>query len=139
MTFSPQAHADGSATMQQGLTTVMVSVFGPREPRSRANAIHDRANLVVEVGVAGWSQPGVGQRNRGDKSVVFSDLLVYVKLTIRLKSSGGLPKSEPRFDKPLNPLFCPISTQGARSQYMSRCWDRMVVRLPSHQYGSSIG
>jgi exosome complex component RRP41 len=67
MTFSPQAHADGSATMQQGLTTVTVSVFGPREPRSRANAIHDRANLVVEVGVAGWSQPGVGQRNRGDK------------------------------------------------------------------------
>jgi hypothetical protein len=107
--------------MQQGLTTVTVSVFGPREPRSRANAIHDRANLVVEVGVAGWSQPGVGQRNRGDKYVAFPNFLVYENLTIRLKPSDGLLKSEPRSDKLLNPLFYPISTRGARSQYTSRC------------------
>lgn len=73
MTFSPQANADGSATMQQGLTTVSATVFGPREPRaqSRGMLLHDRAFLSVEVGEAAWAQQGGSKRSRGDKWVIY--------------------------------------------------------------------
>ncbi|KAJ9107688.1 hypothetical protein QFC21_001148 [Naganishia friedmannii] len=69
MTFAPHANADGSATMQQGLTTVSATVFGSREPRaqSRGMLLHDRAFLSVEVGEAAWAQQGGSKRSRGDK------------------------------------------------------------------------
>ncbi|WWC87253.1 uncharacterized protein L201_002141 [Kwoniella dendrophila CBS 6074] len=59
--------AEGSATVTQGLTTIQVSIFGPREPRQRSNASHDRAIISVEVGVVPWAQGGGGKRVRGDK------------------------------------------------------------------------
>lgn len=67
--LSPHPTADGSATVTQGLTSVQASVFGPREPRQRAGVAHDKASIVVEVGVVPWAQ-GQGQgrgRSRGDK------------------------------------------------------------------------
>ncbi|KAH9068230.1 ribosomal protein S5 domain 2-type protein [Lactarius deliciosus] len=45
---SPQAGADGSARISHGLTEVLVSVFGPREARVRAQTLHDRAAIHVE-------------------------------------------------------------------------------------------
>lgn len=73
MTFSPQANADGSATMQQGLTTVSATVFGPREPKGQSRSLvhHDKAFISVEVGEAAWAQQGGSKRTRGDKWVVF--------------------------------------------------------------------
>ncbi|OCF76570.1 exosome complex component RRP41 [Kwoniella mangroviensis CBS 8886] len=59
--------AEGSSTVTQGLTTVQVSVFGPREPKSRSTASHDKAIINVEVGVVPWAQGGGGKRIRGDK------------------------------------------------------------------------
>ncbi|WVW78828.1 hypothetical protein I302_100790 [Kwoniella bestiolae CBS 10118] len=59
--------AEGSSTVTQGLTTVQVSVFGPREPKLRSTASHDRAVINVEVGVVPWAQGGGGKRIRGDK------------------------------------------------------------------------
>lgn len=71
MTFTPHPTADGSATMQQGLTTVSATVFGPREPKgqSRGQVRHDQAFITVEVGEAAWAQQGGGKRTRGDKCV----------------------------------------------------------------------
>lgn len=40
--------ADGSATVEQGNTKVMVSVFGPREVKKRSDALHDRAAILCE-------------------------------------------------------------------------------------------
>lgn len=73
MTFSPQANADGSATMQQGLTTVSSTVFGPREPKGQSRSLvhHDKAFISVEVGEAAWAQQGGSKRTRGDKWVAF--------------------------------------------------------------------
>ncbi|WWC59108.1 uncharacterized protein I303_101656 [Kwoniella dejecticola CBS 10117] len=60
--------AEGSSTVTQGLTTVQVSIFGPREPRQRSQASHDKAIISVEVGVVPWAQGGGGvKRVRGDK------------------------------------------------------------------------
>ncbi|WWD21979.1 hypothetical protein CI109_106467 [Kwoniella shandongensis] len=60
---------DGSSTVTQGLTSVQVTVFGPREPKQRSQAAHDRATVVVEVGVVPWAAGGGGgaKRTRGDK------------------------------------------------------------------------
>lgn len=69
--LSTHPSADGSATVSQGLTTVQVSVYGPREGKQKANAVHDRANISVEVGVASWAQTGGGKRARGDKWVPY--------------------------------------------------------------------
>lgn len=54
--------------MQQGLTTVTATVFGPREPKAQTRPVHDRAVVNVEVGEAGWASQG-GKRTRGDKCV----------------------------------------------------------------------
>lgn len=69
MQLGPQSKsADGSATFQQGLTTVTVSVFGPREAKNRSQTNHDKATVAVEVGVSAWAQQGgQGRRARGDK------------------------------------------------------------------------
>lgn len=61
--------SDGSATVTQGLTTVQCCVFGPREAKQRANTSHDKAGVVVEVGVAPWAGSRETKRTRGDKYV----------------------------------------------------------------------
>nr|ODO01001.1 exosome complex component RRP41 [Cryptococcus depauperatus CBS 7855] len=58
---------DGSATAIQGLTHVQVSIFGPREPQNRAQVNHDRASVVVEVGIVPWVTGGGAKKTRGDK------------------------------------------------------------------------
>ncbi|TYJ54425.1 hypothetical protein B9479_004935 [Cryptococcus floricola] len=68
--LSPHTSSDGSATAQQGLTTVVVSVFGPREPKNRGLASHDRAVLSVEVGTVPWAAGGGARRTRGDKRLL---------------------------------------------------------------------
>ncbi|GAA95196.1 uncharacterized protein L969DRAFT_92075 [Mixia osmundae IAM 14324] len=57
---------DGSASVEQGLTRVSVSVCGPREPRAArgaGNARQDRVVINVEIQTATFS--GVDRRKRG--------------------------------------------------------------------------
>jgi exosome complex component RRP41 len=53
--------------VSHGLTTVMASVFGPREARMRSLTMHDRAVVNVEVGIAPFSASERRRRGRGDK------------------------------------------------------------------------
>jgi hypothetical protein len=46
-----------------------VSVFGPREARVRAQTLHDRAAIHVEVNIAPFSTGDRRRRGRGDKCV----------------------------------------------------------------------
>jgi polyribonucleotide nucleotidyltransferase len=69
--LAQQGHADGSAIITHGLTQVLVSVFGPREAKMRSQAIHDRANINVDVNVAAFSAGERRKRSRGDKQVFF--------------------------------------------------------------------
>ncbi|WVQ83871.1 hypothetical protein IAT38_006015 [Cryptococcus sp. DSM 104549] len=66
-TLTTHPSSDGSATATQGLTSVSASVFGPREPRMRSQAAHDRAVVSVEVGVVPWAAGAGARRTRGDK------------------------------------------------------------------------
>ncbi|CBQ70283.1 probable exosome complex exonuclease rrp41 [Sporisorium reilianum SRZ2] len=67
---SQDTAADGSAQITQGLTIVSATVFGPREARSGANVIHDRASLNVEVSLAPWGSMERRRRNRGDRRLL---------------------------------------------------------------------
>jgi exosome complex component RRP41 len=71
MTFdsTAKAGADGSARVTHGLTEVLVSVFGPREARVRAQTLHDRAAIHVEATIAPFSANDRRRRGRGDKCV----------------------------------------------------------------------
>jgi exosome complex component RRP41 len=51
---------------------VLVSVFGPREARVRAQTLHDRASLHVEATIAPFSTSDRRRRGRGDKCVLSS-------------------------------------------------------------------
>lgn len=65
----PHPQADGSATVSQGLTSVQVAIYGPREPKSKSNSNAERAVISVEVGVVPWAQSGGAKRSRGDRYV----------------------------------------------------------------------
>jgi exosome complex component RRP41 len=76
MTFDStvQAGADGSARVAHGLTEVLVSVFGPREARVRAQTLHNRASIHVEATIAPFSGSDRRRRGRGDKCVRYYSL-----------------------------------------------------------------
>ena len=78
--------SDGSATVSQGLTTVQCSVFGPKEAKQRANTSHDKAGVVVEVGVAPWAGAREVRRTRGDKWVASGR---HRTILIRSQTSDG--------------------------------------------------
>lgn len=59
--------ADGSARVDQGLTTVHAAVFGPREAKTRSSTQHDRAILDVDVSLEPWSGRERRKRVRGDR------------------------------------------------------------------------
>lgn len=59
--------ADGSARVEQGLSTVYAAVYGPREARSRSATLHDRAVIDVDVSLEPWSGRERRKRARGDR------------------------------------------------------------------------
>ncbi|EJD06491.1 exosome component 4 [Fomitiporia mediterranea MF3/22] len=65
-----RGQADGSAMVSQGLTQVLVTVFGPREARSPTQRIHNRAFINVEVNIASFSTSERRKRSRNDKRVL---------------------------------------------------------------------
>ncbi|KAH8117737.1 exosome component 4, partial [Phellopilus nigrolimitatus] len=68
--LSVRGQADGCAMISQGLTQVLVTVFGPREAKSRAQTIHNRAQVNVEVNIASFSSGERRKRSKNDKRVL---------------------------------------------------------------------
>lgn len=60
---------DGSARVQQGLTSVYATVYGPREASMRSHTLHDRANVDVDVNLEPWSGKDRRKRAKGDRCV----------------------------------------------------------------------
>lgn len=60
---------DGSARVQQGLTSVYAAVYGPREALNRSNTQHDRAVVEVDVSLEPWSGKDRRKRAKGDRFV----------------------------------------------------------------------
>lgn len=60
---------DGSARVQQGLTSVFAAVCGPREAATRSNTLHDRAVVEVDVSMEPWSGKERRKRAKGDRFV----------------------------------------------------------------------
>lgn len=65
--LSIKGSADGSAVVSQGLTQVLVSVFGPREAKNRAQTVHNRANINVEISIAPFSASERRKRSKNDR------------------------------------------------------------------------
>ncbi|MCJ1339516.1 Exosome non-catalytic core component [Bachmanniomyces sp. S44760] len=71
--ISTQAAADGSSYLEMGNTKVICTVAGPAEERNRRGGAQagesekERASVVVEIGVAGFSAVERKRRGRGDK------------------------------------------------------------------------
>ena len=60
---STQASADGSSYLEMGNTKVICTVSGPSEPKGAGGQRSDRAGVVVEISVAGFS--GIDRKRRG--------------------------------------------------------------------------
>ena len=69
--ISSQAAADGSSYLEMGHTKVLCTVAGPAEERRRGAGggagSDEKASVVVEVSVAGFSGVDRKRRGRGDK------------------------------------------------------------------------
>ncbi|MCO5565963.1 hypothetical protein L7F22_019638 [Adiantum nelumboides] len=61
--------SDGSARVEQGLTVVHASVYGPREAKQRSNTLHDRAVIQCEVTIEPWSGRDRRKRSRADRRI----------------------------------------------------------------------
>ncbi len=55
---------DGSALFEAGNTRILTTVSGPREPRSKGGAEHDRATVSVRLRAAALSSAGGERRQR---------------------------------------------------------------------------
>lgn len=55
----------------------MVSVFGPRETKLRSQALHDRANINVELSIAAFSTGDRRKRSRSDKYVLNQHYIMF--------------------------------------------------------------
>ncbi|KAF9984250.1 Exosome complex component RRP41 [Mortierella antarctica] len=78
-TTSVLSQADGSAYLEHGNTKVLAAVYGPREARRRAQALHDRAILNVEFNVAPFSTGERRRRTKNDKRLL--EMASFVKQT----------------------------------------------------------
>ncbi|WFD41992.1 Exosome non-catalytic core component [Malassezia psittaci] len=70
---SAAGRPDGSAQVTQGLTSVCVYIYGPREPGrvSRAPTVRqDRAGIHVEIAVAPWGGIERRHRTRNDRRLL---------------------------------------------------------------------
>eukprot|EP00471_Norrisiella_sphaerica_P009332 CAMPEP_0184501750 /NCGR_PEP_ID=MMETSP0113_2-20130426/48470_1 /TAXON_ID=91329 /ORGANISM="Norrisiella sphaerica, Strain BC52" /LENGTH=244 /DNA_ID=CAMNT_0026890627 /DNA_START=18 /DNA_END=752 /DNA_ORIENTATION=+ len=61
------SHADGSASIEQGNTKIIASVYGPREAKRRSEALHDRAFVTCEYTTAPFATNERKQRRKADR------------------------------------------------------------------------
>ncbi|CAG8729422.1 21309_t:CDS:2, partial [Cetraspora pellucida] len=65
------SQADGSAYIEQGNTKCLAAVYGPRETRQKAQVIHNKANINVEISLAPFSMPQERKkRSKSDRSQI---------------------------------------------------------------------
>jgi len=67
---------DGSATYEQGNTKVIATVYGPREPKQRSKALHDRCIITCEYTVAGFARGERKKLAKGDRRGKENGLLI---------------------------------------------------------------
>jgi len=65
--LSVLSQADGSAYIEQGHTKCLAAVYGPREARQRAQILHDKAIVTVELSYAPFSTSERKKRTKTDK------------------------------------------------------------------------
>ncbi|PKC02311.1 ribosomal protein S5 domain 2-like protein [Rhizophagus irregularis] len=64
------SQADGSAYIEQGNTKCLAAVYGPREARTKAQVLHNRANINVEISLAPFSMEERKKRSKSDKRIL---------------------------------------------------------------------
>ncbi|RIA92454.1 ribosomal protein S5 domain 2-type protein [Glomus cerebriforme] len=64
------SQADGSAYIEQGNTKCLAAVYGPREARMKAQILHNRANINVEISLAPFSMSERKKRSKSDKRIL---------------------------------------------------------------------
>mmetsp|Transcript_26090 Transcript_26090/g.51464 ORF Transcript_26090/g.51464 Transcript_26090/m.51464 type:complete len:247 (-) Transcript_26090:313-1053(-) len=78
--------ADGSAQFSQGQTTVVASVYGPREPRRRTESLHDRCLVTCDYTIASFAtgerkNPAKGDRRTKELGLVIKQTFESAILT----------------------------------------------------------
>ncbi|CDF33169.1 unnamed protein product [Chondrus crispus] len=87
------SRADGSAYYEQGNTRVLVAVYGPREPHSRASIQHDRAVVKCEFSTAMFASPVYRRTWKGDRKSTAA-ALVMQKAFEGVILTASYPKSQ---------------------------------------------
>lgn len=87
------SRADGSAYYEQGNTRVLAAVYGPREPRSRADAEHDRAVVKCEFSTAMFASSTYRRTWKGDRKSTAAALVVQ-KAFEGVVLTGSYPRSQ---------------------------------------------
>ncbi|CAI2164115.1 5464_t:CDS:2 [Funneliformis geosporum] len=64
------SQADGSAYIEQGNTKCLAAVYGPREARTKAQVLHNRANINVEISLAPFCMSERKKRSKSDKRIL---------------------------------------------------------------------
>ena len=77
--ISTQASADGSSYLEMGNTKVICTVSGPNEGKGnvRGPGGGEKAGIVVEISIAGFSGVDRKRRVRNDKCVSFPLLIEF--------------------------------------------------------------
>lgn len=68
--------ADGSASIEQGNTKVVASVFGPHEVTIRSKALHDTCIINCQYRMASFSTSERKNRNKGDRKSIDISLML---------------------------------------------------------------
>ncbi|KZV72610.1 ribosomal protein S5 domain 2-like protein [Peniophora sp. CONT] len=75
--------SDGSASVSMGLTRVRAAVFGPRESLSRAQALHNRASVNVEVVMPPFASADARRRRPGARDRRTQELATSLRETFQ--------------------------------------------------------
>lgn len=117
--ISTQASADGSSYLEMGNTKVICTVTGPAESVSKqgrgaggGGGGGSEAQVVVEIGIAGFSGVDRKRRARGDKYVCLLFLIVHLRYELIVFSKQAYYRNADKHIKYLSkyPFHTPLST-----------------------------
>ncbi|CAG8445219.1 4962_t:CDS:2 [Diversispora eburnea] len=69
-TPSVLSQSDGSSYIEQGNTKCLAAVYGPREARQKAQILHNKALITVEISLAPFSMSERKKRKKFDKRLL---------------------------------------------------------------------
>ncbi|RHZ54056.1 hypothetical protein Glove_431g25 [Diversispora epigaea] len=64
------SQSDGSSYIEQGYTKCLAAVYGPRETRQKAQILHNKALITVEISLAPFSMSERKKRKKFDKRLL---------------------------------------------------------------------